>query len=456
MDHSREIDLQRPETWPASAREYLRDQQRALEETPLLEVMRQEIRGTAPITFARFMEQALYHPQHGYYTAAAGRIGAGGDYVTAPTTHPAFGALLARRIVALWERQGRPQPFVVAEAGAATGALAEQILRTITQRAQHGAGEPGCPPRRGRPGTRGAGGGCGADRGYPRSGSWGRSPGEARRENEVASISPSIASVLQYRIIEPFPGGRAAQEARLAGWEGRVTWFSDLEDQPDPPHVLLANELLDALPVHRVVWREQGLQELFVAVDAQGELQEQDGPPSTPKLEQYFSRLGLRPPEDTAVEVSLAAVSWLRRAMKATPGGWIWLLDYGAEAGELYSPPRAGTLRAFHDHALSTDPFVRMGGQDLTADVDFTTLKRTAEAEGWRVEEFTMQRDLLLSLGLEEWLRPDPAGEAPATGTVGGRWDLLRLVDPQGMGKIRSLLLRDGAKDGRPNASPSS
>jgi SAM-dependent MidA family methyltransferase len=154
--------------------------------------------------------------------------------------------------------------------------------------------------------------------------------------------------------------------------------------------------------------------------------------------------------------VSLAAGAWLRRALKATRGGWIWLLDYGAEAGELYTLPRAGTLRAFHDHALSTDPFVRMGGQDLTADVDFTTLMQSAEGEGWRVEEFTTQRDLLLSLGLVEWLRPDPAGQAPVAGAVGGRWDLLRLVDPHGMGKIRSLLLRDGRKGERPVASPSS
>jgi SAM-dependent MidA family methyltransferase len=384
-----EIDLNRPESWPASARDYLARHRTPPLHGALLREIRSEIEALGPISFARFMERALTDPAWGYYATAAERTGASGDFVTAPLTHPAFGALVGRRICTLWERMGRPEPFVVAEAGAGTGALAVQIMEE--------AGRRGVP--------------------------------------------------LQYRLIEPFGVWRERQERELADWGGQVTWHQELEAQPVPPHLLLANELLDALPMHRVVRRQGGLRELYVAVDEAGELGEQEGPLSTVELDRYFLRLGVQPALDTPVEVSLAAEAWLRRALAATRGGWIWLLDYGAEADELYAAPRAGTLRAFHQHALSTDPFAHVGAQDLTADVDFTTLVRTAETQGWEVEEFTTQRDLLLSLGLLEGLRPPAAGEVPpAAGSTHGRWALLQLIEPHGMGAIRSLLLHDGRK----------
>jgi SAM-dependent MidA family methyltransferase len=378
------IDPDRPETWPASAREYLARRHSTAAHSCLGRSIREEIRERGPVTFARFMERALYDAERGYYTTAEERVGARGDYVTAPTTHPAFGALLGRGIAALWERLGRPDPFVVAEAGAGTGALAAQIL------------------------------------------------------------AAGFGGALRYRIIEPFAVWREAQTRELSPWAARVARYRELEAQPGPPHVLLANELLDALPVHRVVRRAGGLRELYVAVGTAGALVEEEGPLSTVELEQYFERLGMMPPLDSPVEVSLAAVRWLRRALAATLGGWVWLLDYGAEAAELYSAPRAGTLRAFHGHALSTDALARVGAQDLTADVDFTTVRSTAQDEGWVVEQYTSQRELLLSLGLEEWLRPSSGVAGDPEGAMAGRWAALQLVDPGGMGAIRSLLLRDG------------
>lgn len=386
MSDRPEIDPNRPETWPTAAREYLARRSPPPPASRLRDAICHEISERGPITFARFMERALYDPELGYYAKAAGRIGAAGDFVTGPTTHPAFGALLARRLAALWERAGRPDPFVVAEAGAGTGALAAQIL-------------------------------CAA-------GSW---------------------DALRYRIIEPYAAWREVQERALGGWAGRVSWHAELEALPGPPHVLLANELLDALPVHRVVLRPGGLREGYVAVDAAGTLVEQEGALSTAALEQHFERLGIMPPPDVPVEVSLAAVAWLRRALAATRGGWVWLLDYGAEADELYALPRAGTLRGFHRHSLSTDLLARVGTQDLTADVEFTTLMRAAQEEGWVAEEYTSQRELLVSLGLKEWLQPafSDAPPRPDGAAVGG-WALLQLIAPHGMGAIRSLLLRDG------------
>lgn len=384
MSERTEIDLNRPESWPAAARVYLA-RHRPPPDTRLRAAVQEAIGAQGPMTFARFMQHALYHPQWGYYAAAADRVGAAGDFVTSPTTHPAFGALIGRRIAALWERAGRPVPFVVAEVGAGTGALAAQIMSRV------------------------------------------------------------FDGTLRYCIVEPYPAWQEAQQRALARWAGQVSWHQELEGLPGPPHLLLANELLDALPVHRVIRRAGGLRELYVAVDKAGNLTELEGPLSTEELDRYFAREGVLPPADTPVEVSLAAVAWLRRALTTTRGGWVWLLDYGAEAAELYSSPRAGTLRGFHGHALSTELFERVGAQDLTADVDFTAVMQTAKEEGWLVEEYITQRELLSSLGLEEWLRPRGPGTAShGDGGTPGQWSLLQLIDPAGMGAIRSLLLRDG------------
>jgi SAM-dependent MidA family methyltransferase len=445
MSERPEIDLHLPETWPAAAREYLSRHRVTPPDPRLPGAIRDEIRASGRMTFARFMERALYHPDLGYYATAAGRIGPAGDFVTAPTTHAAFGALLARRLAALWERAGRPEPFVVAEAGAGTGALAAQILAGAgggrTDKDPHGDTET-------RRATDEGDGGDGGERvnrsdhlPHPLTPSPPHSPPCPR----VDPLSGGFGDALRYRIIEPYAAWREGQARALGAWAGHVSWFPELETQPGPPHVLLANELLDALPMHRVVRREDALRELYVAVDADGALVEEEGLLSTPELERYFARVGAMPPLDTTVEVNLAALMWLRRAMAATRGGWIWLLDYGAEADELYSSPRAGTLRGFQGHSLSADPFALIGAQDLTADVDFTSLMRTAEVEGWVVEDYTSQRELLLSLGLSQWLRPSARGAAPPPGGASpGRWALLQLIDPGGMGAIRSLLLRDG------------
>jgi SAM-dependent MidA family methyltransferase len=406
MPNRNEIDPERPETWPASAREYLARHRPVEPDTRLRDALREAVRASGPMPVAQFMERALYDPNHGYYVTTAGRIGGAGDFVTAPTVHPAFGALLCRRILRLWEQLGRPDPFIVAEAGAGTGVLAEQIL-------------------------------CAATALFPTS--------PCPHDQAVAQ---SFAMALRYRLIEPFPVWRAAQERHLAAWSGQVAWHPSIAEQPGPPHLLLANELLDALPVHRVVRRPEGLREIYVALDAGGELREQEGRPSTSELEAYFVRLGLEPPLGSPVEVNLAALAWLKEALAATRDGWIWLLDYGAEAAELFSAPRAGTLRAFHQHALSTDWLARIGGQDLTADVDFSTLMNVARAAGWEVEEWTTQRDLLLSLGWREYLgarRRPAAPPSEISSSAPGYWALLQLIDPHGLGAVRSLLLRDGS-----------
>lgn len=388
------LDPDDPQTWPRSAHEFLARRQPLAAEASSRAHLAAFVRARGRVTFAEFMRQALYDDVHGYYRGASERIGPTGDYVTSPETHPAFGAMLARWLRARWRELGEPRPFVVVEAGGGTGAAAAQILAAVE--------------------------------------AW-----------------PEMAAALQYTLLEPGPAAAARQRSLLASYGDRIRWANAWEALPPDVAVLWANEVIDALPVHRVRREKDRLVELWVTWDegdavGAGRFREEPGPPSTPEITAYFDRLGVQPVEGITVEVNLEAIAWLRAAAEALARGSLLLLDYGATAGALFGDPaRAGTLRAYHRHTLQLDPFARIGEQDLTADVDFTTLLRAADEAGLQVAVFTDQRRFLLDLGLRERLkRPPTAGEP-------GHLRLLQLIDPAGLGRIKVLELR--ASRSRPN-----
>jgi SAM-dependent MidA family methyltransferase len=383
----RELRLDDPETWPASARALLRGRQGAMVPTEARARLGRFVRERGRVPFAEFMERALYDPEVGYYRDPAERIGPRGDYVTSPEMHPAFGALLARWLADRWRTLGEPDPFEVVEVGPGTGAAAAQIL---------------------------------------------------------AALPRAIGTAVRYTLVEPGRTAARRQAERLAEFGTHCRWVKDLEEGAPVVGVVWANELLDALPVHRVRRDGDRLIELWVTYDARSsQFQEVAGPLSTPRLEEYFAALGLLPIEGVPVEVNLQAMDWLRRAARALERGWLLLFDYGSTAERLYGEPgRAGTLRAYHRHTLEPDPYARIGAQDLTADVDFTTLLRVAGEEGLRVESFTDQRPFLASLGIREFLRRPPAPGEP------GHWCLAQLIDPEGLGRIRVLTLRRGLLHG--------
>jgi SAM-dependent MidA family methyltransferase len=384
-----QIDPNDPQTWPPSARDYLARREPVAAETPTRQQLAEYVRAQGRVTFAEFMRQALYDPEEGYYRSPQERIGQRGDFVTSPETHPAFGAMIARWLRTRWQALGEPLPFIVVEAGGGTGAAAEQILAAAER--------------------------------------W-----------------PAFAEALRYVLLEPGAAASARQRDRLARFGERVQWASAWQDLPTDTAAIWANEVLDALPFHRVRREGNRLVELWVACRSDGAvgagcLYEEPGPLSTSEIAGYFDRLGIQPAEGIPVEVNLEASDWLRAAAGAISRGFILLLDYGASADALYSDAaRAGTLRTYHRHMLGVDPFVHIGEQDLTADVDFTTLLHVAEDAGLQVAAFTDQRRFLLELGLRDWLRRPPApGET-------GHLRLLELIDPSGLGRIKVLELHKG------------
>lgn len=378
-----------PNTWPEAARALFRQREHVTRGRPeLVALIRERIEAQGPLSFAEFMRLALYHPAHGYYIAPDLRFGREGDFLTAPETHPAFGALVCRFLARLWAQMGAPARFTVVEAGAGTGALAAQIWRY------------------------------------------------------AAEHHPNLAAALEYLVVETSPSLRARQQRALHALSANARWLESLDEVP-PGSVegcLLTNELLDALPVHRVQMTDRGLQELYVGL-RDGEFADLPGPLSTPEIARFFVHVGVMPPEGTIAEVGLEAVAWYRQAAGCLARGVLLTIDYGYPATELYTPARPrGTLLCYYRHAANEEPYRRIGTQDITAHVDLTALTRAGEEAGLQTRALQTQREWLHSLGIEEWL--DGHGSGPTREWP--RRDLVALVHPGALGRLKVLVQAKG------------
>jgi SAM-dependent MidA family methyltransferase len=205
---------------------------------------------------------------------------------------------------------------------------------------------------------------------------------------------------------------------------------------------VLSNELVDAFPVHRVVQRDGALKEIFVDVAGEG-LVERVGTPSRPELAAHLNRLGVTLIEGQQAEINLAAIDWMRAVGRAVRRGFVLTIDYGYPANELYDPlRRRGTLLAYHRHQTNEAFYERIGRQDLTAHVDFTTLAWAGRDVGLEVEGFVDQTRFLLGLGAHEAAErlieaaEDEAARARIVAGIRG------LLDPQDMGRLFKVLVQ--------------
>jgi SAM-dependent MidA family methyltransferase len=356
-------------------------------EPDLIEAIRAEIRGGGPMTFARFMELALYHPVLGYY--ATGRRGPGrsSDFLTSPESHPIFGWTMARQLEEAWDRLGRPGRFTVREHGAGTGALAAGIVD-----------------------------------GLARSGS-------------------PLRDALRYRVAE-----RAADRERQVAARLAAIGAADVLEPDDGSAVtgaILANEVVDALPVHRVEGAGDGeLVELFVGLDPAGQLATVAGPPSTPAIGDRLAAEGIRLAGGQRAEVCLALDGWVAAAAAGLGRGLVLIVDYGHPAAALYAPSRGSLLRAYVRHRVHDDPFANVGRQDLTAHVDLTALERAAAAAGLTHLGTTSQAEFLAGLGAGDLLvelQGDAATTVPSY--LEARSAVARMLDPAVAGRFAVVAL---------------
>jgi len=364
----------------------------------LVERIHAEIDRDGPITFARFMDLALYDPLGGYYRAATPRPGRGGDFLTAPETHPIFGAALARGLQEVWERLGRPDPFVLREYGAGTGALIVSVLQRL---AVDGTG---------------------------------------------------LERALRYDPIEVEPRRVEAIAARLVAI-GRAGVLMDAGSSGQPiVGAVIGNELLDALPTHRVVARRGRLLEVLTG-SREGQFIDVETEPTTPALAGRLAQEGIDLIDGQRAEVCLALDAWIANAAAGLARGLLLLIDYGYAAHELHDPVkrRDGTLRAYVRQRVHDDPYRHVGRQDLTAHVDVTAVERAAERAGLSHLGTTTQAEFLVGLGAQDLLQAIQADpETTMEDYLALRSALMRLIDPGAMGRFRVMGFGRAWPDGPP------
>ena len=354
------------------------------EDGELAERIRAEIRWTGPMPFVRFMELALYDPDGGYYRGTEARPGRGGDFLTAPELHPIFGETLATGLHEIWERLDRLDPFVIREHGAGTGALALAILGGITD-------------------------------------------DDFRAAIRYEPVEVDARRVAAFRETMAAAGhGERVSEPGAHAFDG----------------VVLANEVMDALPVHRVRQRGAALRELAIDLDGDNAFHEVETDPSTPDLAARLGREDITLVDGQTAEICLGLDAWLAAAVAPLRRGVALLIDYGAPAAQLYDPARRrdGTLRAYLRHRVHDDPYIHIGRQDLTAHVDVTAVERAAHDAGLATIGITTQAEALMGLGIEARLRAiqaDPATTLADYTLV--RASLMRLLDPAAMGRFRVM-----------------
>lgn len=302
------------------------------------------------ISFAEYMHHCLYTPGLGYYSAGSTKFGAAGDFVTAPEVSSIFGAVLARQCAALLPQLASP---AILEIGAGSGKLAVDLLRAL-----HAAGAL-------------------PDGGY-----------------RVLEVSADLQARQRQLLLDEVP--------ELAD---RVTWVDRLPTRFSG--IVIANEVLDALPVERFVRRDDRITQVCVAADGAGfALSERAAPrPLERAVERIEASLGARLPAGYASDVCLAAPAWTADLAAAIEQGFVFLFDYGVGRREYYAAERSGGwLRCHFRHHAHDDPLILPGIQDLTSWVDFTAVAEAATAHGLDVAGFVAQAQFLVGGGLDRVL----------------------------------------------------
>jgi len=352
----------------------------------LVEQIKERILAQGKLTFADFMEMALYEPGPGYYTSSKQRVGMEGDFYTSPAIHPLFAALIAIQLEQMWQLLGCPANFTVVEMGAGKGLLARDILAYLPH----------------------------------------LSEGFAQSVSYLATEREGVA-VLKGTL----PSMKPAQHTNYLPMQG-ITGC------------ILSNELLDAFPTHKVIMRNGRLQEVYVTLDGDG-FGEVAGDLSTPLLAEQFAQEDIILPEGYRTEINLNIGPWMVEVADSLEKGFVITIDYGYLAGELYAPERSqGTFMTYYKHASGSDPYVRIGEQDMTSHVDFTAAILAGEKKKLRLEALVSQHDFLLNLGFDIFLQALAGKGLSYLDHMANRFSMLELIREEGMGNFKVLIQSKG------------
>ena len=339
------------------------------------------------------MSMALYYPEFGYYANPDAVIGREGDFYTSPHLHPIFGSVVCRQLIEMWEIMGRPSLFHAVEMGAGAGYLCKDILDYLYKTVNH-------------------------------------SDGHKDERDFVTS--------LKYVIVEPYGHFENRQREILKEYESHVEWVSSPDTLRELKGCVLSNELLDAFPVH-VIQMEEGLQEVFVNIGEKGFIEEK-AEAGSKEIGRYVEQFSIPSWEGYRTEINLRIKSWIHQISEILSRGFVLTIDYGYSAKEFYSDERnRGTLLCYHGHQLNENPFQYIGTQDITAHVNFSSLKKWGEREGLETLGYSSQGIYLTASGIDELIVELYAESSDYMSEIS---KIKGLIMPQGMGESHRVLIQ--------------
>lgn len=331
------------------------------------------------LSFARYMELSLYAPGLGYYMAGARKLGRDGDFVTAPEISPLFGRTLARQL----QQLAGPAPGDIMEIGAGSGALAADLLLELERL--------GCVPRR----------------------------------YLILELSPDLRD-----------RSRDTLAARAPHLLERVSWLNQL-----PPRfegIVLGNEVLDAMPVHRISTCQGEILEGFVQRGGAGRPFLDLEQPASDPVREVAASLAL-PADDYRTEIQLVARGFIRSLGRVLERGVALLFDYGFPRHEYYHSQRTrGTLMCHYRHRAHDDPFFHPGLQDITSHIDFTAIAQAGREAGLELLGYTNQAQFLVNCGITDLLAEKPAADAAAYAPLAAQAQ--KLLSPAEMGELFKVI----------------
>ena len=357
---------------------------------PLEQIIIEKIKREGPVPFETFMDMALYHPEYGYYASSTSALGREGDFFTSPHLHPIFGAMIVRQLYEMWQTMGKPPEFDIVEMGAGHGYLAKDIFDYL----QHAS----------------------------------------------ESMSAFLDSA-RYHIVEPY-GHFENKQRTVLGDElpnkRRITWVKSLSGLKNIKGCIFSNELLDAFPVHLIGMNET-VKEIVVNYD-DDKFREEMRDVRLREITNYINTFSISLSPGYKTEINLRIKEWLESVAAVLKEGFVLTIDYGYSAKEYYSEDRTGgTLLCYHKHTLNDSPYRNIGQQDITAHVNFSSLKLWGDDLGLRTVGCCPQGTFLTAAGIDEMILELYSDSADYLSEISR---IKRLIFPQGMGDSHNVIIQ--------------
>jgi SAM-dependent MidA family methyltransferase len=343
------------------------------------------------ISFRAYMELCLYHESYGYYISGKHKIGKDGDFYTSSFIGEIMGEMIGKWIARQCESMSGDEELIIAEWGAGTGRMAVQLL------------------------------------------------------SYIQNHHPDLYLRTKYMIVEASPYHRQWIQQALAEHLEQVQLCTEKECLFELSHkrrsFVLANELLDAFPVHRVVRQQGEVYEIYISWDEEAKRFTETLEPAADELTGYLGEQTVELVEGQVAEINLDALSWIRNIGSAMKDGTVILIDYGHLADELYARHRMrGTLMCYRKHQAHDDPYVYVGEQDITAHVDFSACQRAAEEAGFLRQVYSTQTEFLVEAGIMEELQAHD-GRDPFSAASKRNRSIRQLLISDQMGDTFKVLL---------------